>query len=93
MKEDTLVARGKDAVWTPDSTKNKIGKVIRVKFACGSSAAGFLYPIVIQVSNLSTDEMPTDDFVVVPIPGLTVSGNIDPRSNELGYLCLTCASK
>ena len=52
------------------------------------SAAGFLYPICIQVANLSKEELPSEDFVVVAIPGLAVNGHIDPRCDAVGYLCL-----
>ena len=68
--------------------KDNVCKGIRVKFACGSSAGGFVYPICIQVSNLNKEELPTDEFLVVPIKGLSINGHIDPRSEEIGYLYL-----
>ena len=37
---------------------------------------------------MSLDELPTNDFKVVPIKGLSIAGHIDPRSQEVGYLCL-----
>ena len=80
VKEESYHTRGKDAIWTPDTAKDNICKGIRVKFA--------VYPICIQVSNLSKEELPVDDFLVIPIPGLSINGHIDPRSNEVGYLCL-----
>ena len=88
VKEESYHTRGKDAIWTPDTAKDNICKGIRVKFACGSSAGGYVYPICIQVSNLSKEELPLDEFLVIPIPGLSINGHIDPRSNEVGYLCL-----
>ena len=36
----------------------------------------------------SKDELPTDEFLVIPIAGLSINGHIDPRSQEIGYLCL-----
>ena len=41
VKDTSLEDRGKDAIWTTDTIKNNIGKVVRIKFACGSSAGGF----------------------------------------------------
>ena len=75
-------------MWTNDDTKDTVCKGIRVKFACGRSAGGFLYPICILVSNLSLAEFPSNDFKVVPVKGLSISGHIDPISKEVGYLCL-----
>ena len=46
-----------------------------------------MYPLVIVLSGLSKDELPNDDFLVVPIEGLNVNGHIDPRNKELGYMC------
>ena len=54
-------------MWTSDDTKNTTCKGVRVKFACGGSGAGNLYPIVILISNLSKDELPSNDFKVLPI--------------------------
>ena len=64
VKEDAIKTRNKDAIWTPDSRKDTVCKGIRVKFACGSSAGGFVYPICIQVSNLNKEELPRDEFLV-----------------------------
>ena len=88
VSTDSLVARNKDSMWTPDESRDTVCKGIRIKFACGGSAGGFVYPICILVSNLSKDELPSNDFKVVPIKGLTINGHMDPRSNEVGYLCL-----
>ena len=88
VKEDSLCARSKDAIWSRDEKKDMVCKGIRVKFACGGSAGGFVYPICIVVSNLSKTEFPSSDFKVVPIKGLSINAHIDPRSTEVGYLCL-----
>ena len=40
------------------------------------------------MSNLSKAELPNERFVVVSIDGLTIIGDIDPRSKEVGYMCL-----
>ena len=89
---DSLIARKKDAIWSPDESKNIVCKGIRIKFACGGSGGGFMYPICILVSNLSKSELPMDEFSVVPIQGLSINGHIDPRNEELGYLCLMGAN-
>ena len=75
-------------MWTSDDTTDTVCKGIRVKFACGGSAGRFIYPIFILVSNLSVAEFPSNDFKVIPVKGLSINGHIDPRSKELGYLCL-----
>ena len=85
---DSLITRKKDAIWSPDESRNNVCKGIRIKFACGGSGGGFTYPICILVSNLSKSELPTDEFSVVPIQGLSINGHIDPRNEEIGYLCL-----
>ena len=46
----------KDCIWKNDPHGDIACKGIRVKFSCGGSAAGCVYPIVIVVSNLSNDE-------------------------------------
>jgi len=74
--------------FTLEIQKNDIDKGIRVKFACGGSAGGFVYPICVVVSNLTQAEFPSDDFKVVPVKGLSINGHINPRSKEVGYLCL-----
>ena len=88
VTETSLERRSTDSMWISDKAQDNVCKGIRVKFACGGSAAGFLYPICILVSNLNQQELPSDDFIVVPIPGLAVNGHIDPRCEEVGYLCL-----
>ena len=45
-----------------------------------------------MVSGLSEDELPNDEFVVVPIIVLSINGYIDPRNNEVGYMCLIGAN-
>ena len=32
--------------------------------------------------------MPKEEFVVIPIEGLSVNRHIDPRNKEVGYMCL-----
>ena len=69
-------------------TKETICKGIRIKYACGGSAAGLIYPIYIFVSNLSKAEFPNEQFVIVPINGLTTTNDVDPRCKKVGYMCL-----
>ena len=88
VTEDSLLSRGTDSVWNDAKIDNKMARSIRVKFACGGSGGGFLYPICILVSNLSKEQLPNSEFKVIPIAGLTVNGHIDARSREIGYLCL-----
>ena len=84
----TIINRNKDSIWKNDPDGDKTCKGICIKFACGGSAGGFIYPICIAVSGLSATELPGDQWVVVPIKGLSINGHIDPRNQELGYLCL-----
>ena len=83
VKTKTLESRNKDSIWSNNDTTEGVCKGIRVKYACGGSAAGFLYPICIMVSGFSKDELTNDQFVVVPIIGLSINGHIDPRNNEV----------
>ena len=88
----TLLDRNKSSIWRNADTEDRTCKGIRVKFACGGSAGGFVYPVVIVLSGLSKDELPNDDFLVVPIEGLSVNGHIDPRNKEVGYMCCLCSN-
>ena len=88
MTTSSLTSRNKDSMWTSDDTKNTTCKGVRVNFACGGSSAGNLYPIVILISNLSKDDFASNNFKVLPIKGLCINGNIDPRCKEIGYVCL-----
>ena len=49
----SLASRNNDAIWTSDDQSDNICKDIRIKLACGGSAVGCVYPIVIVVSDLS----------------------------------------
>ena len=62
---DSLKSRNKDSIWSADETRNTVCKGIKVKFACGGSAGGFIYPICILISNLNTTEFPSNDFKVI----------------------------
>ena len=88
VKTASLENRNKDSMWSNNDTTEGVCKGIRIKYACGGSAAGFIYPICIIVSGLSKEELPKDDFTVVPIEGLSINGHIDPRNKEVGYMCL-----
>ena len=66
---------------------DNVCKGIRIKFSCGGSAAGFVYPISIGVTNLSKEELPNDQWLVIPIKGLSINGHINPRNDEVGCVC------
>ena len=79
VEEKSSKSRDKNSLWSPDDSKNYICKGINVKFACGESAFGFMYPICLLISNLSEEEFPSNDFpsndfTVIPIKGLTING-------------------
>lgn len=40
---------------------------VRVKFACGGSAAVFICQIYISISGLSDSEIPSEELIVVPM--------------------------
>ena len=63
----TLLNRNKDPIWSNNDTTAGICKGIMVKYVCGGSATGFVYPICIIVSGLSKYELPNDKSVVVHI--------------------------
>ena len=80
--------RNKDSIWSNNHTTEEICKSTRVKYACGGSSTGCVYPICIMVSGLSKEELPNDDFVVIQIEGLSINRHIDPRNNEISDMCL-----
>ena len=88
ITEESLFNRNKDFMWCEDNDDSGICKGIRVKFACGGSAAGFIYPIYIIVSQLSIGKFPSNDFVVVLVEGLSINCHIDPRNREIGCMRL-----
>ena len=88
VKDTSLQSRGRDSVWKVKDDQVKACNGIRVEFACGGSGSGFIYPICIIVSNLSSEEFPSNDFKVIPIKGLSINAYIDPRAQKIGYLCL-----
>ena len=83
----SLEDRNKDLMWTGGEYNKGVCKGIRVKYECGGSAAGFLYPICITVSRLSKDELQKDEVVVFPIEWQYINGHIDPRNRDTGYMC------
>ena len=87
VRSKSLDDRNKSSMWTKSTSNNEIGVGVRVKFSCGGSAGGYIYPIFILVPGLSDAEMPSDNFIVVPVEGMTTNGHIDPRNRELGYVC------
>ena len=50
---ESLVNGYTDSIWTNDTSKDVTCKGICIKFACGGSIAGFVYPVYIVISNLS----------------------------------------
>ena len=88
VTEESLINQNKYSMWCEDDDDSGICKGIRVKFLCGGSTAGFIYPICIIESQLSIGKFPSNDFVVVPVEGLLINDHIDPRNREIGYVCL-----
>ena len=39
------------------------------------------------VTGLITDELPDNEFIMIPIEGLRINGYMDPRNKELVYMC------
>ena len=87
VKVDAIDDRNRSSIWINGDSSEEPCSGIRVKFACGGSAAGFIYPICILISGLSDNEMPNEDFVVATVEGLGINGRIDPRNKEVGYVC------
>ena len=52
---NSLTNRNKDSMWSNNESNEGVCKGIPVKYACGGSAAVFIYPICIIVSGLSKD--------------------------------------
>lgn len=80
--------RNRSSIWINTDSTEEPCSCIRIKFACGDSAAGYIYPICILLSGLSDAEISKQDFIVVPIEGLGINGRIDPRNKEVVYVCL-----
>ena len=87
VKVESIEDRNRSSIWVNSDSSEEPCSGIRVKFACGGSAAGLVYPIVILISGLSDSEMPNDDFLVVEMKGMGINGRIDPRNEEIGYVC------
>ena len=85
----SLKVRNKSSYWVDSADSEEICKGIRVKFACGGCAAGYILPICIQVSGLTKTEIPDNEFLVFEISGMSINGDMDISSEEPGYLCLT----
>ena len=88
MKTKSLTDRNNDCMWSHNDSTEGVYTGISISFACGGSAAGFVYTPFIIISGLSAEELPNDDFVVVSIEGLSINGHIDPRNKEFSYVCL-----
>ena len=87
VKVESIEDRNRSSIWINSDSTEEPCSGVRVKFACGGSAAGFVYPICILISGLKDSEMPSEDFVVVKLKGLGINGRIDPRNEEVGYIC------
>ena len=87
VKVDAIDDRNRSSIWINGDSSQEPCSGIRVKYACGGSAAGFIYPICILISGLNDSEMPNEDCVVVNVEGLGINGRIDPRNKEVGYVC------
>lgn len=82
-----LTSINMDSMRSNNDNNEGVCEGIRVKYACGRSAVGFIYSIYIIASGLSKDELPIDEFFVILIEGLSTNGHIDPRNKEVGYMC------
>ena len=70
VKVDAIDDHNRSSIWINGDSSEEPCSGIRVKYACGGSAAGFIYPICILISGLSDSEMPNEDFVVATVEGL-----------------------
>ena len=86
VNTNNIEIRKKYSMCSNNDTTEGICKGIRVKYTCGVYAAGFIYPIFIMVSGISKEELPNDEFAVVPIKVLSINVHIDPRTNEVGSI-------
>ena len=77
---ESLVSRNKDSIWSNNYSTKGLCKGIRVRYICGGSAAGFIYPICVIISSLSKDEIQQKEFVVIPIEGFSINGYIDLKN-------------
>ena len=58
-----------------------------MKFCYGGSIGRLVYPVFMLVIGLSTEELPDDEIIVLPIEGLIINEYIDSRNEEPGYIC------
>ena len=62
VKTASLLNRNKGSICFNIDTKEGVCKCIRVKYECSGAAPGFIYPICVNVSGLSKEELTTEDF-------------------------------
>lgn len=82
VKYQSINDHSKSSMWTKFKSNNEISTCTTVKFACGGSAVGYIYPIVILVSRLSDVEMPNNNFIVVPVEGMKINFHVDLINKE-----------
>ena len=39
------------------------------------------------VTGLITEDLPYNEFIIIPTEDLIINGYVDPRNKELGYMC------
>ena len=67
VEVDAIDDRNRSSIWINGGSSEEPCSGIRVKYACGGSAAEFIYPICILISGLNDSEMPNKNFVVVNV--------------------------
>ena len=79
VRQKGLPQRNKKSFWKDNENLEEFCKGDRVTFTLIRCAAGYIFPIVIQISGLTTAEMPLDKFLVFAIGGMKLIGDVDIR--------------
>ena len=79
-------SRNRSSTWKNTNELESTRQGLCIKFGMDSLACGALFPIVIVYSGLTKEEMPEDEFNVIPIPGLTINAHLNIRNDDIGYI-------
>ena len=92
VSKEALLQRNKKSYWKDNDNVEEVYKGVKVKFTLAGCSAGYMFPIVMQISDLTTAEMPFDEFLVLSIEGNNLSGDVDIYHTGPVYMCFMCSN-
>ena len=75
--KEALLPRNEKSYWKDNESLEEVCRGVRVNFTLAGCAASYMFPIVMQISGLTTAEMSFDEFLVFAIEGINLSGDVD----------------